>query len=920
MNWPWLPRINLGGAGRIAHADVERQTRTAQEILRRFSNQPGVVLADEVGMGKTFVALAVACSVVEATQGGQVVILVPTSVGEKWPREWTVFRDKCLGGSTRFRATQASVSSASDFLKKLDDPLNKRSHIIFATHTAFSGQLRDPFVRLAVVARVLRRGSLEGQRLAFPRWAASLIDSQFRDEDLVARLLAKPSHLWKSIWNESAPDKEEDDPVPQKMLEAMEGLRFDVLARELAGVPLRYSKNVDERVKSVRSAIRSAIEEVWRESLKRLNVDLPLLILDEAHHLKNPDTRLARLLSNPEGDDDSTEKGVLAGMFRRMLFLSATPFQLGHRELVQILHRFEGIRWPKEESRADYRKVVVEIDEALTRAQLGAQRLDQVWGRLVPDDLRAVGDGDWWSRPDDQALPEKLGRIARQIQDTQARMRGAEAALRPWIIRHIRPDRANRRRDLAGRRILDESAPASGLLIDGAAVFPFLLAARAQGVVTAASRTPSKASRALFAEGLASSFEAYRDTRTGREDVLDDVAVEERSSDPTVEWYLERIERALPPTNRHTWGRHPKVSATVNRVVELWDRGEKVVVFCFFRATCKALRSHLSAVLRDRIISRGRARLGASGLNDRAVWEQLERFSKNRFQKGDPLFRTAADLVTEALIEGGLSRDALLAPLGEVEKEGEDSDLLSPILRFFRTPAFLVRSLDLVADDPAAAFRAAWDVPRDGHLSLREEVRRFGRFLESRTEEERAAIRRALSEIQTGTMVSRDSDESPEDGRTVYLPNVRVVNGETKQEARQNLMLAFNTPFFPEILVASSVMAEGVDLHLACRHVIHHDLDWNPSTLEQRTGRLDRLGSKAEVVGQPIVVYQPFLEATQDEKMFRVVKDRERWFNVVLGDGFELDEFSTDRAAERVPLPEAIAGAIGMKLGVDRSS
>jgi len=96
-------------------------------------------------------------------------------------------------------------------------------------------------------------------------------------------------------------------------------------------------------------------------------------------------------------------------------------------------------------------------------------------------------------------------------------------------------------------------------------------------------------------------------------------------------------------------------------------------------------------------------------------------------------------------------------------------------------------------------------------------------------------------------------------------------------------MLAFNTPFFPEVLVASSVMAEGVDLHQDCRHVIHHDLAWNPSTLEQRTGRVDRIGSKAETVGQPIVIYEPYLGGTHDEKMFRVVKDRERWFGVVMG-------------------------------------
>src|SRR3954453_21952957 len=97
-------------------------------------------------------------------------------------------------------------------------------------------------------------------------------------------------------------------------------------------------------------------------------------------------------------------------------------------------------------------------------------------------------------------------------------------------------------------------------------------------------------------------------------------------------------------------------------------------------------------------------------------------------------------------------------------------------------------------------------------------------------------------------------------------------------------MLTFNTPFFPEVLVASSVMGEGVDLHRDCRHVIHHDLDWNPSTLEQRTGRIDRIGSRSEVLGEPGFIYEPYLGGTHDEKMFKVVKDRERWFGVVMGE------------------------------------
>ena len=41
-------------------------------------------------------------------------------------------------------------------------------------------------------------------------------------------------------------------------------------------------------------------------------------------------------------------------------------------------------------------------------------------------------------------------------------------------------------------------------------------------------------------------------------------------------------------------------------------------------------------------------------------------------------------------------------------------------------------------------------------------------------------------------------------------------------------MRTFNTPFFPDILVCSEVMGKGVDLQRFCRHVIHHDLAWNP--------------------------------------------------------------------------------------------
>lgn len=79
-------------------------------------------------------------------------------------------------------------------------------------------------------------------------------------------------------------------------------------------------------------------------------------------------------------------------------------------------------------------------------------------------------------------------------------------------------------------------------------------------------------------------------------------------------------------------------------------------------------------------------------------------------------------------------------------------------------------------------------------------------------------------------------NERQRDHAGELLPNVRLTNGVTFQETRQRLMLAFNSPFYREVLVASSIMAEGVHLHVSCRQVIHYDLSWNPSNVEQRTG------------------------------------------------------------------------------------
>jgi hypothetical protein len=136
---------------------------------------------------------------------------------------------------------------------------------------------------------------------------------------------------------------------------------------------------------------------------------------------------------------------------------------------------------------------------------------------------------------------------------------------------------------------------------------------------------------------------------------------------------------------------------------------------------------------------------------------------------------------------------------------------------------------------------------------------------------------------------------------------VRMVFGDTHRDERERVMLAFNSPLFPEVLISSAVLGEGVDLHRFCRFVIHHDLSWNPSVIEQRTGRLDRIRCRAETACHPIVVYQPYIAESADEKLYRVLRDRERWFQVVMGQRYSFDERTSEKIADRVPLPESLA-------------
>ena len=65
---------------------------------------------------------------------------------------------------------------------------------------------------------------------------------------------------------------------------------------------------------------------------------------------------------------------------------------------------------------------------------------------------------------------------------------------------------------------------------------------------------------------------------------------------------------------------------------------------------------------------------------------------------------------------------------------------------------------------------------------------------------------------------------------------------------REAVKAAFNDPESRvRVLVATDAASEGLNLQRTARYLLHYDLPWNPSRLEQRNGRLDRYGQGRDV-------------------------------------------------------------------------
>ncbi len=131
--------------------------------------------------------------------------------------------------------------------------------------------------------------------------------------------------------------------------------------------------------------------------------------------------------------------------------------------------------------------------------------------------------------------------------------------------------------------------------------------------------------------------------------------------------------------------------------MDLWEQGEKVLVFAFYRQTCRALRIHISNEVERRTNELAKKRLadassGDTDLPDRTVKELIDKIQSRFFDssEGRPTSpgRRALDEALVQIVASKISGSSALT-------NAEQQELIDIMRRFLRVSTTLVRAFPI---------------------------------------------------------------------------------------------------------------------------------------------------------------------------------------------------------------------------------
>ncbi|MCY1072919.1 helicase-related protein [Archangium lansingense] len=818
--------------------------------------QSGVVLADEVGTGKTRIACAVVHAVLEA--GGRAAVVVPHGLMHQWQHE-----ARMLG-----MPYAKTFTSVRDFI---EDAKSKTWEEIAPAPGATEWLLVSHGFR----APQVRQGRRPAEwRVALPSYVRAELTAQATRDDrrtFAGRLLDDPHVTTGRIASELVRQVRGQDRV--KLRE-----RLDQLP------PYRRDGDNRKLIEALKDDGRLLVEDLLGLWLGEFD----LLVIDEAHK------------SRGEVDVEGTAMGAVSGtVLARLvdvllkqpesgqrLCLTATPMELKLSQWLELLERARS-----EIDRERGNQVIERLHDAAGRAAVAPDedsRLDELCAAardfaetLAPYVTRRRRNED----PLVQGFREKL---------PAGRLRDA-----PHPHRNVLPLRIGWAETVGERSPwLDVlfaaecmSQSARGLTLKDTADWP-----------RAVRDAYTKLSAGHVSIDLSETEEPLHIPEPG---VVDDHTRGKIAR--TAYWYRrlrvgrKRVLEGLPPVNGAELdpdAEHPRILAAVKEIEGWTLNREKVLVFGVFLRPLRLLRDVLN--VRHALRAADASRPIAHDVHtDSALLgialRQLERLRAERALSGRLAMGNGAEM-RRALTDCHNDYKRLRRQVRERAKKPvvawcTDPTLLggAPVDRELEG-ALEDHLVSFVLDDFLATTSESDEVTHERFDALAAE------FVEER-------LRPLLGELD-----NEDVDEEQavlrhealrallEDDNGRQSVHARLLEGDTRWQTRRYLQAAFNRPgASPWVLIAQSqVGREGLNLHESCRVVVQFHAEWNPAVLEQQIGRVDRKGSLWEqraqtwlaegAQGEPpfIEVRQLIFEGTYDAFQWDRVMRRQHFFDASL--------------------------------------
>ncbi|MCA9123185.1 MAG: type III restriction endonuclease subunit R [Planctomycetaceae bacterium] len=787
------------------------QRASVRAVAKRIPEN-GVIIADEVGMGKTRIVVAAIAAVVEA--GGRVAVVVPPGLGFQWHEE---LRD----GFQWHNAVRG--------VELPDAPAILRSYWSYLEAWApEQPEHHKPWFNEKVIV-VSHRFANWRIGMKSDNWRRALLPevyAQWRMRQARAPRFYKDNEVLKDPWVKNA---------AKSIVEAVP------LAGNHPGHSfLNHLADNFNWTGTLDGDYGQGTElRAWLEKTVGLGLGVfDLVVIDEAHKSRGTDSGLSRLLETVLCTRDA---------HARRICMTATPVELDVSQWSDPLQRIglEQIRRDSLKTTIDkYAEAVRKLRQRWRESEQAREEFCSAaslfQNALQPYVLRRD------KREDEhvQKFHQIAGPIAHYRRESEAMV--DTATLSPEWKQAVCGAEAL---SLVTRQADDDAATQRLRLTLG----------NGHGIATFLDE--SRRDAQADAKQEACEDQRNRDAKPGNPKG----SAEHRPDNKRrqrAEWWASIVKQGLGNKGNALFD-HPVLTEavrTIEKHTSKGEKGEKVLVFGRFTEPMRALTNLLNAREMLRRVYRGepwpqRKVHESEGPAVRKAWEQL----RNELKLPD-LDETELDRnLDEQYKRLEQAREGFRESLIERLEKGLDEIGVKPDSQYHAAHSALSRSVTIADNDDLAlvartlielsggASRKSLDwlddvPPRDLALAFRE-------LIDSAADRDDPDADEDADGKIDETEAARFWENLLKRIKEEYARNqggfARFMYGQTEPSSRRLIQQAFNRAgCFPMVLVAQSLVGrEGLNLHKACRTVVLLHPEWNPGIVEQQIGRVDRVNS-----------------------------------------------------------------------------